>query len=70
MKIKTGARFEDLKPVDDELKRRCAMTKRKRGLFKKAIELSTLCQVDIFLCLFDRNRQKVFELRSDEDFDI
>jgi MADS-box transcription factor len=56
MKIKTGARYEDLKPVEDELKRRCTMTKRKRGLFKKAIELSKLCEVDIFICLFDRNR--------------
>lgn len=68
--MKAGACLEDIIPISDELKRRCAMTKRKRGLFKKAIELSILCQVDIFICLFDRNRQKIIELNSDKDFDI
>ena len=68
--MKAAACFEDIKPIDDELKKRCAMTKRKRGLFKKAIEMSILCEVDVFVCLFDRNRQKIFELNSEEDFDI
>ena len=54
--MKAGACFEDINPIEDELKKRCTMTKRKRGLFKKAIELSILCQVDIFICLFDRQR--------------
>jgi histidinol phosphatase-like enzyme len=57
--------INEIIPIQDELKRRCAMTKRKRGLFKKAIELSSLCNVDIFVCVFDRNRQKIFELSSD-----
>ena len=70
MKSNDTEPVNEIHPIQDELKRRCAMTKRKRGLFKKAIELSSLCNVDIFFCIFDRNRQKFFELSSDEDFDI
>ena len=46
------------------------LSKRKWGLFKKAIELSTLCGLDIFLVVFDSEKQKLFELKSKEDFDI
>ena len=46
------------------------MSKRKRGLFKKAIELSILCDLDVFICLFDREKQKIFELNSEPDFDV
>ena len=55
MKSKISVQPE-LAPIKDELKRRCAMTKRKRCLFKKAIELSSLCDIDVFFCIFDRNR--------------
>lgn len=46
------------------------LSKRKWGLFKKAIELSSLCGLDIFLVVFDPDKQKFFELKSKEDFDI
>ena len=28
-----------------------------------------MCQVDVFLCIFDRKNQKVYELNSSDDFD-
>jgi hypothetical protein len=36
-------KIEKLKLIDDKLKRNVAFCKRKRGLLKKAIELSNLC---------------------------
>ena len=45
------------------------LSKRKRGLFKKAIELSILCDLDMFICILDREKQKIFELNSEPDFD-
>ena len=42
----------------------------KKNLFKKAIELSVLTGVDIFIVVFDRDRQKMYELNSSADFDI
>lgn len=44
-------------------------SKRKRSLFKKAIELSILCDLDIFLLIFDKQKQKFFELNSSPEFD-
>jgi hypothetical protein len=43
-------------------------SKRKRSLFKKAIELSLLCDLDIFFVIFDRHKQKFFELNSSPQF--
>jgi hypothetical protein len=41
------------------LKRRVTISKRKKGVFKKAIELSLLCGLDMFMCVFDRETQKI-----------
>ena len=56
--------------ITDSTKRKVTLSKRRRGLFKKAIELSSLCGMDIFMVVFDSERQKLFELKSTEDFDI
>lgn len=56
--------------ITDISKRKVTLSKRRRGLFKKAIELSTLCGLDIFMVVFDPHRQKLFELNSQKDFDI
>ena len=56
--------------ISDKLRKKVTLSKRKRGLFKKAIELSILCEIDIFMCIFDSDKQKVFELNTNPDFDI
>ena len=36
---------------------------------KKLIELSTLCDVNIFMTIFNKEKQAVFEYRSETKFD-
>ena len=51
-------------------KRKVTSSKRKRGLIKKAIELSEMCGLDIFMMIFDKEKQKFVQLNSHDDFDI
>ena len=59
---------DQIKFIEDDRKRRVAYSKRKRGILKKAMELSSMCSVDIFMVIFDRKMQKFVEYRSTEDF--
>ena len=45
--------------IENEAKRKVTCSKRKRGLLKKSIELSTMCGLDIFLVIFDKDKQKL-----------
>jgi hypothetical protein len=44
-------------------------SKRKRGLIKKTIELSILCGQDIFMVIFDREKQRLVQYSSSSEFD-
>ena len=46
-----------------------ALSKRKRGILKKIIELSSLCGQDIFMIMFDKEKRRVTEYRSRNEFD-
>ena len=56
--------------IKDVFKRKVTLSKRKRGLFKKAIELSCLCGAEVFMVVFDTQNQKLFELNSQPDFNL
>ena len=43
-------------PITDFKKKKVTMSKRKRCLMKKAIELSIMCEVDIYMCIFDKDK--------------
>ena len=45
-----------LKAIDDPNRRKVTMSKRKKGVFKKSIELSILCELDVFMVIFDREK--------------
>jgi len=42
--------------ITDKPTREVAYSKRKRGLIKKAIELSKMCGQNIFMIIFDKDR--------------
>jgi hypothetical protein len=58
------------KLIQNPTKRRVTSSKRKRGLIKKAIELSEMCGLDIFLVVFNKEKQTFSALNTDEDFDM
>ena len=56
------------KTIQDENSRNVTYCKRKKGLIKKAMELSLLCNQSIYLSIFDQNRQKLVVFKSTDDY--
>ena len=55
--------------IKDKNTRNVTYCKRKRGLIKKAIELSKLCNQYVYLVIFDREKQRLIEYNSHSVFD-
>ena len=62
-------KIDIIEKIDDDYKRSITFSKRKKGLIKKLMELSILCDVEIYTVMLDRNRKKLIEYRSVKDFD-
>lgn len=58
-----GRRKIEIQPLQDERNRTVTFVKRKAGLFKKAYELSVLCQVDLAVIIVGNNN-KIYEFSS------
>ena len=44
--------------------------KRKRGILKKCIEMSTKCHQDVYLIIYDKKNQTLVEFNSTPNFDV
>lgn len=58
-----GRRKIEIEPLEDDRNRSVTFAKRKAGLFKKAYELSVLCEVDLAVIIVGSNN-KVYEFSS------
>lgn len=54
-----------LEEIKDSESMRISLSKRKKGLIKKCIELSIMHNQDIFMFMFDKTQQRLTEFRSD-----
>ena len=61
-------KLEAIEKITNKNQRNVTYCKRKRGLIKKAIELSKLCEQYIFLVIFDVEKQKLVQYNSSPDF--
>ena len=57
------------KKIADTAKRNVTFSKRKKGLIKKNIELSNMCDRKIFTAIYDERTKKMVIYHSHENFD-
>ena len=63
-------RIEKIERIQNANQRKVCLCKRKKGLLKKAIELSVLCDLEIFMLVYDKTHSRVTHYASNEDFDM
>ena len=63
-------RIEKIERISNTNQRKVCLCKRKKGLLKKAIELSVLCEVEVCLFIVDWDSNRATHFASDQDFDI
>ena len=63
-------KIDRLKYIENKVSRNVAFCKRKRGFLKKAIELSQLCGQDILIIIYDKEKERVVQFSSKEDFQM
>ena len=63
-------KVDNLQYLSDRSLRNIAYHIRKRGLLKKAIELSSMCGLEMYLLIYDKEKDKIIEYQSDDQFDL
>ena len=59
---KMGRNNIEIRKLEVKSQRLYAYYQRKRGLLKKAMEMSVLCDLDLFLVFYDRATDKLVKL--------
>ena len=54
--------------IEDVNLRKTTFKKRLNGLIKKAIELSKLCDQNIYMAVFDKTRKHLVQYKSSKEF--
>ena len=62
-------KIENVTRISDKTLRNITYSKRMRGLVKKAMELSIMCDQQISLIIFDKVKKKLINYNSD-NFDL
>lgn len=63
-------KVDNLQYLKDRSLRNIAYHIRKRGLLKKAIELSSMCGLEMFLLIYDKEKDKIIEYQSNNQFNL
>ena len=63
-------RIDKITRIVDNMQRKVAQCKRKKGLIKKVIELSVLCDLKICMFIKDDTNKRVTHFMSHKDLDI
>lgn len=58
-------RIDKIRKIENLSHRKVTYCKRKKGLLKKAIELSLLCDLKMFVFIYDKNQRRVIHYASD-----
>ena len=69
-KIKMIKGSQKIQLIKEKSARNITFCKRKKGLVKKAMELSILCGKAIALYIFDKEKGKMISFNSTHEFDI
>ena len=63
-------KIEVFKKIENRSTRYVTCHKRKKGLLKKAMELSILCQQEMLLVIWDKEQNKLVTYQSDAQFSL
>ena len=60
----------EFKPIENENQRKICYFKRKRAIIKKAMELSILCDQEMFMVMYDKIMNKMVVYSSSNKLDV
>ena len=63
-------KYEKIEKIENINNRNITFIKRAKGLLKKAMELSILCDQDVFMYVYDNKKKRVIHFNSDPDKNI
>lgn len=63
-------KYEKIEKITNVNNRHVTYIKRTKGLLKKAIELSILCDQEMFLYIYDKERKRVVHYNSNPELNI